>query len=71
MDNSGFTDIHKENEHSFFPDILDVRKAAIKKIFIQNINLIRIYSQLSLKILNNNTSLIFSKVIIMTLKKPE
>ena len=35
----------------------------------KNKNVVKFYSQLSFKILNNDTSLIFSKVIIMTLKK--
>ena len=40
-------------------------KSQVKRFI--NIHFIRIYSQLSLKILNNNTSLIFSKLISMAI----
>ena len=45
----------------FFPHILNERRTVVKTILIWSINLNEIYSWLSSKVLNNNTSLIFFK----------
>ena len=50
-----------KKEILFFPHILNERRTVVKTILIWSINLNEIYSWLSSKVLNNNTSLIFFK----------
>ena len=64
LDNSRFTDIHKEKE-CYFSRYIRCKKSNLRL----NINLISIYSKLSLKILNNNNLLNIFKSNDMTLKK--
>ena len=68
LDNSRFTDIHKEKE-CYFSRYIRCKKSSNKSDLRLNINLISIYSKLSLKILNNNNLLNIFKSNDMTLKK--